>query len=140
VIKGLVLDRHDAGADLISRVFKDAETTDFFTTLARRVVYQTRRLRDGTESRGGRLMTAVEIIAVSRPRQTLNAPPEHDPARRRPRTSTRTSVGAVSTVTNPVSEALTRVTVSGPPDRPSTRHVSPNGEARPDGAQVLARQ
>ena len=38
--QGLVLDRHDANADLLSRVFKDTETTDFFTALARRVVYE----------------------------------------------------------------------------------------------------
>jgi len=41
--QGLVLDRHDANADLISRVFKDAATTDFFTELARRVVYEMAR-------------------------------------------------------------------------------------------------
>jgi len=38
--QGLVLDRHDANAGLISRVFKDTETTDFFTALARRFVYE----------------------------------------------------------------------------------------------------
>jgi type I restriction enzyme R subunit len=41
--EGLVLDRHDANADLINRVFKDRETTDFFTALARRMVYELAR-------------------------------------------------------------------------------------------------
>jgi len=41
--QGLVLDRHDANKDLISRVFKDAETTDFFTELARKIVYEMAR-------------------------------------------------------------------------------------------------
>lgn len=41
--EGLVLDRHDANASLIDRVFKDAETTAFFTALARRVVYEMAR-------------------------------------------------------------------------------------------------
>jgi len=41
--EGLVLDRHDANADLIDRVFKDRETTEFFTTLARRMVYEMAR-------------------------------------------------------------------------------------------------
>ncbi len=38
--EGLVLDRHDANAGLIDRVFKDAETTAFFTSLARKMVYE----------------------------------------------------------------------------------------------------
>ena len=38
--EGLVLDRHDANADLIGRVFKDTETTAFFTSMARRIVYE----------------------------------------------------------------------------------------------------
>lgn len=41
--EGLVLDRHDANADLISRVFKDRETTEFFTAMARRIVYELAR-------------------------------------------------------------------------------------------------
>ena len=38
--EGMVLDRHDANAGLIDRVFKDSETTAFFTALARRMVYE----------------------------------------------------------------------------------------------------
>src|SRR5690606_10488437 len=38
-LEGLVLHRHDQNADLIGRVFKDAETTEFFTALARKMVY-----------------------------------------------------------------------------------------------------
>ncbi len=41
--EGLVLDRHDANAGLINRVFKDRETTEFFTALARRIVYELAR-------------------------------------------------------------------------------------------------
>jgi type I restriction enzyme R subunit len=41
--EGLVLDRHDANADLINRVFKDRETTDFFTAMARKIVYELAR-------------------------------------------------------------------------------------------------
>lgn len=41
--EGLVLDRHDQNADLIGRVFKDAETTEFFTALARKMVYELAR-------------------------------------------------------------------------------------------------
>lgn len=41
--EGLVLDRHDANADLIGRVFQDADTTAFFTAMARRVVYELAR-------------------------------------------------------------------------------------------------
>lgn len=37
--EGLVLDRHDANAALIARVFRDRDTTEFFTSLARRFVY-----------------------------------------------------------------------------------------------------
>lgn len=36
--EGMVLDRHNA--DLITRVFKDHRTTEFFTALARRFVYK----------------------------------------------------------------------------------------------------
>ena len=38
--EGLVLDRHDANAGLINRVFKDTETTEFFTAMARKIVYE----------------------------------------------------------------------------------------------------
>ena len=38
--EGLVLDRHDANADLIGRVFRDPETTSFFTAMARKLVYE----------------------------------------------------------------------------------------------------
>jgi len=48
--QGLVLDRHDANKDLISRVFKDAETTDFFTELARKIVYEMARAAGGAVS------------------------------------------------------------------------------------------
>ncbi|NTW42481.1 MAG: hypothetical protein HGA44_21835 [Cellulomonadaceae bacterium] len=41
--EGLVLDRHDANADLIGRVFKDRDTTEFFTAVARRIVYELAR-------------------------------------------------------------------------------------------------
>jgi len=41
--EGMVLDRHDANADLITRVFKDTETTAFFTALARKFVYEMAR-------------------------------------------------------------------------------------------------
>ncbi len=41
--EGMVLDRHDANADLIARVFKDRETTEFFTSMARRFVYELAR-------------------------------------------------------------------------------------------------
>ncbi|MGV8978922.1 MAG: type I restriction enzyme subunit R domain-containing protein [Cellulomonas sp.] len=41
--EGLVLDRHDANADLINRVFKDTETTAFFTQMARTIVYELAR-------------------------------------------------------------------------------------------------
>lgn len=41
--EGLVLDRHDANADLIGRVFKDSETTAFLTAMARRIVYELAR-------------------------------------------------------------------------------------------------
>jgi len=41
--EGMVLDRHDANAGLIDRVFKDSETTSFFTALARRFVYELAR-------------------------------------------------------------------------------------------------
>lgn len=38
-----MLDRHDANADLIGRVFKDSETTAFLTAMARRIVYELAR-------------------------------------------------------------------------------------------------
>ena len=41
--EGLVLDRHDANADLINRVFQDRETTVFFTAIARKIVYELAR-------------------------------------------------------------------------------------------------
>lgn len=41
--EGLVLDRHDANADLITRVFKDTDTTAFFTATARSIVYELAR-------------------------------------------------------------------------------------------------
>ncbi len=39
----LVLTRHDANAELIGRVFANADTTEFFTRLARKVVYEMAR-------------------------------------------------------------------------------------------------
>jgi len=41
--EGLVLDRHAANAGLINRVFKDTETTEFFTAMARKIVYELAR-------------------------------------------------------------------------------------------------
>ncbi len=41
--EGPVLDRHDANADLINRVFKDPDTTAFFTAMARTIVYELAR-------------------------------------------------------------------------------------------------
>jgi type I restriction enzyme R subunit len=41
--EGLVLDRHDANAGLIDRVFKDSDTTAFFTAMARKIVYELAR-------------------------------------------------------------------------------------------------
>ncbi|MDM8084886.1 DEAD/DEAH box helicase family protein [Cellulomonas cellasea] len=41
--EGLVLDRHDANAGLIDRVFKDSDTTTFFTSMARKIVYELAR-------------------------------------------------------------------------------------------------
>ena len=41
--EGLVLDRHDANADLIIRVFKDTQTTAFFTQMARTIVHELAR-------------------------------------------------------------------------------------------------
>ena len=42
----LVLTRHDANAELIARVFADAETTEFFTRLARKSVWEMARDQD----------------------------------------------------------------------------------------------
>lgn len=35
-----MLDRHDANADLIGRIFHDRDTTAFVTAMARRLVYE----------------------------------------------------------------------------------------------------
>lgn len=35
----MVLDRHDANAGLIDRVFKDSEATTLFAAIARKIVY-----------------------------------------------------------------------------------------------------
>jgi type I restriction enzyme, R subunit len=50
----LVITRHDQNAELIARVFADTETTDFFTRLARKAVWELAREQATRASDSGR--------------------------------------------------------------------------------------